>query len=86
MHSNRTRLVGQRVLPGCAVVYASNTVVLDGSLFEKEQGGHTFFFRTAWSGDGMTPHAQEPAPLHSNRTGLHGQRGAPGRAVYHAPI
>jgi len=34
----------------------------------------------------MTPHAQEPAPVHSNRIGLHGQRGAPGRAVFHAPI
>ena len=27
------------------------------------------FIRTTWSGDGMTPHAQEPAPVHSNRTG-----------------
>jgi len=42
VHSNRTGLVGQRVLPGRAVFYASHTVVLDGSLFEKEQGGHTF--------------------------------------------
>ena len=25
------------------------------------------FIRTAWSGDGMTPHAQEPTPVHSNR-------------------
>ena len=30
------------------------------------------FIRTAWSGDGMTPHAQEPAPLHSNCIGQHG--------------
>ena len=30
----------------------------------------------------MTPHAQEPTPVHSNRIGLHGQRGAPGLAVY----
>ena len=29
----------------------------------------------------MTPHAQESAPLHSNRRGLLGQRGAPGRAA-----
>jgi len=28
----------------------------------------------------MTPHAQEPTPVHSNRTGLHGPRGAPGLA------
>ena len=41
------------------------------------------FIRTAWSGEGMTPHAQEPAPLHSNRIGLDGQRGLPGRAVFH---
>ena len=32
----------------------------------------------------MTPHAQEPTPLHSNRIGLHGQRGAPGLAVLYA--
>ena len=44
VHSNRTGLVGQRGLPGRAVFYASHTVVLDGSLFEKEQGGHTFSF------------------------------------------
>jgi hypothetical protein len=35
---------GQRGAPGRAVFHASHTVVLDGSLFEKEQGGHTFSF------------------------------------------
>jgi hypothetical protein len=32
----------------------------------------------------MTPHAQEPTPVHPNRIGLHGQRGAPGLAVLYA--
>ena len=36
-----TALHGQRGAPGLAV-YASHTVVSDGSLFEKEQGGQTF--------------------------------------------
>ena len=31
----------------------------------------------------MTPHAQEPTPVHSNCIGLHGQRGAPGRIVFY---
>ena len=44
VHSNRIGLHGQRGAPGLAVLYASHTVVLDGSLFEKEQGGHTFSF------------------------------------------
>ena len=42
VHSNRIGLHGQRGAPGLAVFCASHTVVLDGSLFEKEQGGHTF--------------------------------------------
>ena len=33
----------------------------------------------------MTPHAQEPTPVHSNRRGLHVQRGAPGLAVLYEP-
>ena len=32
----------------------------------------------------MTPHVQQPTPLHSNRIGLHGQRGAPGLVVLYA--
>jgi hypothetical protein len=44
VHSDSTGVVGQRGAPGRAVFYASHTVVLDGSLFEKEQGGHTFSF------------------------------------------
>ena len=36
------------------------------------------FIRASCSDDGMTPHAQEPTPVHTNRIGLHGQRGAPG--------
>ena len=32
-----------------------------GRLFvRKEQGGHTFFTRTAWSGDGMVPQSCDP--------------------------
>ena len=42
LHSNRIGLHGQRGAPGRGVFYASHTEVLDGSLFEKEQGGHTF--------------------------------------------
>ena len=44
LHSNHIGLHGQRGAPGLAVLYASHTVVLDGSLFEKEQGGQTFSF------------------------------------------
>ena len=44
VHTNRIGLHGQRGAPGLAVLYASHTVVLDGSLFEKEQGGHTSSF------------------------------------------
>jgi hypothetical protein len=44
VHSNRIGLDGQRGAPGRAVCYASHTVGLDGSLFEKEQGGHTCSF------------------------------------------
>jgi len=36
-----------------------------GWLFVRK--GTNLFIRTAWSGDGMTPHAQEPAPVNSNR-------------------
>ena len=44
VHTNRIGLHGQRGAPGLAVLYASHTVVLDGSLFEKEQGGQTVSF------------------------------------------
>ena len=35
----------------------SHTAVLDGSLFEEAQGGHTFWARTTWSGNtrGLKP-------------------------------
>ena len=44
VHLNRIGLHGQRGAPGLAVLYASHTVVVDGSLFQKEQGGHTCSF------------------------------------------
>ena len=45
--SRREALEVASFVPG----QGSHTVVLDGSLFEKEQGGHTFWARTLWSGN-----------------------------------
>ena len=55
MHSNSIGLHGQRGAPGLAVLYASHTVVLYGSLFEKEQGGQTFAFNKVATPLGTDP-------------------------------
>ena len=61
----------------------SHTAVLDGSLFEEAQGGHTFWARTTWSGNtrGLKPEPTPPQTQHGAPFACDGAHVVPQRCV-----